>query len=164
MVQTLTTDPTLQVSIDRIVAKFDPDQIILFGSRARGDQRPDSDYDLLIVLPEVVDIWEPTADAYEELGYLPMSKDLVVAPPQTRLPRGATSAPSYARRFKKALSHMSALDPRTLAREWLAWPAADLRAAHVVLDHPDADARHAGFLTRRSRHRPVSGQRRSPNS
>jgi predicted nucleotidyltransferase len=29
-----------------------PDTVILFGSRARGDSRPDSDVDLLIVEPE----------------------------------------------------------------------------------------------------------------
>jgi len=28
------------------------DQLILFGSRARGDEKPYSDYDILIVLPE----------------------------------------------------------------------------------------------------------------
>ncbi len=36
-----------------------PEQIVLYGSRARGDHRPDSDYDLLVMLskrsPEVVD-------------------------------------------------------------------------------------------------------------
>lgn len=31
------------------MAALDPDRIILFGSRARGDARPDSDYDLLVV-------------------------------------------------------------------------------------------------------------------
>jgi len=33
----------------RIRAVSDPDQIILFGSHARGDFRPDSDVDLLII-------------------------------------------------------------------------------------------------------------------
>ena len=32
----------------RIVARFDPLQVILFGSRARGDARGDSDIDLLV--------------------------------------------------------------------------------------------------------------------
>ncbi|MBC7459975.1 MAG: nucleotidyltransferase domain-containing protein [Thermoleophilia bacterium] len=35
-----------------------PERIILFGSQARGDARPDSDYDLLIVLPDDADRWE----------------------------------------------------------------------------------------------------------
>ncbi len=33
-----------------IVAQFDPDRIILFGSHARGDSGPDSDIDLLVVM------------------------------------------------------------------------------------------------------------------
>jgi predicted nucleotidyltransferase len=37
----------------RIVKQFDPLQIILFGSQARGDARPDSDIDLLVVFPHV---------------------------------------------------------------------------------------------------------------
>ena len=38
--------------IRQIVAKVDPIAIYLFGSRARGDAREDSDYDLLIVVPD----------------------------------------------------------------------------------------------------------------
>jgi len=36
---------------ERIVAAFHPTRIVLFGSRARGDARPDSDVDLLIEMP-----------------------------------------------------------------------------------------------------------------
>jgi predicted nucleotidyltransferase len=34
---------------DVIVQEYHPDQIILLGSRARGDARPDSDIDILVV-------------------------------------------------------------------------------------------------------------------
>ncbi len=37
--------------VRRIAAEFDPDQIILFGSHARGRAGPDSDVDLLVVMP-----------------------------------------------------------------------------------------------------------------
>ncbi len=37
---------------DRLVAALQPRMIWLFGSRARGDARPDSDFDLLVVLPD----------------------------------------------------------------------------------------------------------------
>jgi predicted nucleotidyltransferase len=36
---------------DKIVREFQPEQIILFGSYAHGQPRPDSDVDLLVVLP-----------------------------------------------------------------------------------------------------------------
>jgi predicted nucleotidyltransferase len=37
--------------VRRIVRRFHPDKIILFGSQARGTPAPDSDVDLLIILP-----------------------------------------------------------------------------------------------------------------
>lgn len=39
-------------ALHRLVAQLDPDEVWLFGSRARGDHRPDSDIDLLVVLPD----------------------------------------------------------------------------------------------------------------
>jgi len=36
---------------ERIVWEFQPDKIILFGSYASGRPRPDSDVDLLVILP-----------------------------------------------------------------------------------------------------------------
>jgi predicted nucleotidyltransferase len=39
----------LQAVVARIVEKVDPEAIWLFGSRARGTNRPDSDFDLLVV-------------------------------------------------------------------------------------------------------------------
>lgn len=38
--------------LDRVVRFYDPDAVILLGSRARGEAEPDSDYDLLVVLPD----------------------------------------------------------------------------------------------------------------
>ncbi len=39
----------LQAVVGRIVSAVSPVSIYLFGSRARGDHRPDSDFDLLVV-------------------------------------------------------------------------------------------------------------------
>src|SRR5947209_8644958 len=36
--------------VKRIVQKFDPERVILFGSQARGDAGPDSDVGLLVVM------------------------------------------------------------------------------------------------------------------
>jgi uncharacterized protein (DUF433 family) len=38
--------------LDAVAAHFDPIQVILFGSRARGEAGPDSDIDLLVVLDD----------------------------------------------------------------------------------------------------------------
>jgi predicted nucleotidyltransferase len=41
----------IQELVDRIVREFHPERVVLFGSRAYGEPRPDSDVDLLVVLP-----------------------------------------------------------------------------------------------------------------
>jgi len=40
-----------------------PEMIVLYGSRARGDHRPDSDYDLLVVLTEKD--WQTVDELYQ---------------------------------------------------------------------------------------------------
>ena len=47
-----TSDPALVRIIRVLVSAYEPEQIFLFGSRARGDAGPDSDYDLLLVVPD----------------------------------------------------------------------------------------------------------------
>ena len=42
------TQSTVDHIVGTIVGQFNPYRIILFGSRARGDERPDSDLDLMI--------------------------------------------------------------------------------------------------------------------
>ena len=49
------TDEYIREVVDYLVRAADPDMIILFGSRARGDHRPWSDIDLLIVDPDSTD-------------------------------------------------------------------------------------------------------------
>ena len=46
------TDDLLDRMVRAIVAEVDPEQVILFGSRARGDAREDSDVDLIVVEAE----------------------------------------------------------------------------------------------------------------
>lgn len=38
--------------VRRLVDAYQPERIYIFGSKARGDQGPDSDFDLLVVVPE----------------------------------------------------------------------------------------------------------------
>jgi predicted nucleotidyltransferase len=41
----------IQKMVNRIVKEFQPERVILFGSHARGEGGPNSDVDLLIVMP-----------------------------------------------------------------------------------------------------------------
>jgi predicted nucleotidyltransferase len=54
------TDPILKryrAALDEIYGN-QIDRVILFGSRARGDYRPDSDYDVAVFLKSLPDRWE----------------------------------------------------------------------------------------------------------
>ncbi len=44
-------DPVLAEIVRRLAQAFQPERIYLFGSAARGDAGPDSDYDLLVIVP-----------------------------------------------------------------------------------------------------------------
>ena len=45
-------DPKLGIVVRRLVQAYQPESIYLFGSIARGDADADSDYDLLIIVPD----------------------------------------------------------------------------------------------------------------
>jgi predicted nucleotidyltransferase len=58
-------DPILAEMVRRLVEAYQPERIYLFGSVARGDAVPDSDYDLLIVVPDDA----PASRRSPDLGY-----------------------------------------------------------------------------------------------
>ena len=49
---TQVTDTLIERMVRAIVDEVDPEQVILFGSRGRGDERQDSDVDLVVVEAE----------------------------------------------------------------------------------------------------------------
>ena len=49
---TIVRDPQLAELVKRLVAAYSPERVFLFGSRARGEVGPDSDSDLLVVVPD----------------------------------------------------------------------------------------------------------------
>ncbi len=69
----------LPAIVGRIVRLVDPVRIVLFGSRARGTAREESDYDLLVVLDQVTDRRGTSIAIRRILADLPISKDIVVA-------------------------------------------------------------------------------------
>ena len=68
--------------VRRIVSLFHPERIILFGSHARGDAGPDSDVDLLIVMPYFGSRWEKQVEIRLALKSIPIPKDIVVTTPE----------------------------------------------------------------------------------
>lgn len=53
--------------IEQLVEMMHPEQIWLFGSRARGTARPDSDWDLLVVLPDSTNVSLDLSSIWGEL-------------------------------------------------------------------------------------------------
>jgi predicted nucleotidyltransferase len=68
--------------VKRIVKKFHPQQIILFGSHARGEAGPDSDVDLLVVLPVRGSIRNKRLAIRAALRDMPFPIDIVVTTPE----------------------------------------------------------------------------------
>ena len=77
MTQTRDEQAVLDEIVRRIVQVADPDKIILFGSHARGDAGPDSDYDVLVVAPSEEDISERAAPIYRAMSGLLVPYDIV---------------------------------------------------------------------------------------
>jgi predicted nucleotidyltransferase len=96
----LTDDQILAEMVRRLREAFQPERIYLFGSKARGDIGPDSDYDLLIIVPDeappeqkrsrlayqalrgtrtAADVLVLTKDAFDSRLHLPASLPAIVA-------------------------------------------------------------------------------------
>jgi predicted nucleotidyltransferase len=72
----------IPVMVRRLVEGFQPLQVILFGSYARGSARSDSDVDLLVVVPSDADRHQLTVDMRRRLAGLGVAKDIVVTTPE----------------------------------------------------------------------------------
>jgi predicted nucleotidyltransferase/DNA-binding XRE family transcriptional regulator len=75
-------DGAIQTMVDRIVDRFKPDKVILFGSRARGDARPDSDVDLMVVMDIQGSRRKAQLDVRQAVHDVPVSKDVIVTSPE----------------------------------------------------------------------------------
>jgi uncharacterized protein len=66
----------------RLAREFEPDRIILFGSYARGTAGPDSDADLLVVMPVHGSRRRKAAEMERSLAGVGLPKDLLLATPE----------------------------------------------------------------------------------
>lgn len=65
-------------AVQRIVDEVHPLSIVMFGSAARGDVGPNSDLDLLVIMPDGVDRRETTYRIYRRLRGLGCATDIIV--------------------------------------------------------------------------------------
>ena len=80
----MSTIPVSQVIdqlVYRIVEASNPLKVILFGSAARGELTPDSDIDLLVVMPEGTHRRHTAQFLYRQIRGLGISFDILVATP-----------------------------------------------------------------------------------
>lgn len=89
----MTTAELIADMTARIARDFDPLRIILFGSHARGEATPDSDIDLLVVLPEATNKRQSAIEIRRALRDFPASKDIIVTTPDEIARRGDLIGP-----------------------------------------------------------------------
>lgn len=77
-----TTEQAIQMMVDRLVERFDPDQIILFGSQARGTAGPGSDVDLLVIMPVSGSKREKRVEMRVALHDIAVPTDILLATPE----------------------------------------------------------------------------------
>jgi predicted nucleotidyltransferase len=91
------TDELLREAVRRIVLAGNPQKIVLFGSRARGDHRADSDLDLLIIENSDLPRYKRSPRYYRSLRGLFLAKDIVVWTPMKSSPGRLFPTPSSPR-------------------------------------------------------------------
>jgi predicted nucleotidyltransferase len=75
------SDPALAEVVRRLVAAYEPERIYLFGSVARGDAGPHSDYDILLIVPDGASPERQRSRlAYQALRGTGVAADVVVWP------------------------------------------------------------------------------------
>ena len=72
------TSDVISIMVNRIVMKFQPIRIVLFGSQARGDATESSDIDLLVIMNDVKDTRQAAIAIRRLLKDMPVSKDIIV--------------------------------------------------------------------------------------
>ena len=73
------SDAVLAELVRRLVDAYEPERIYLFGSKARGDTDADSDYDLLVVVPDDAPAERKRSRlAYERLWGTGVAADVLV--------------------------------------------------------------------------------------
>jgi len=75
-------DDLVREIVRRIVDTALPEKVILFGSRARGDARPNSDFDVLVIKQSDEPRYCRSAPLYVALADLPVEVEVMVYTPE----------------------------------------------------------------------------------
>jgi len=76
------SEDLIQDIVRRIVATAQPEKVILFGSRARGDARPDSDFDMLVIKQSPEPRYRRSVPLYVALAEVPAEVEVLVYTPE----------------------------------------------------------------------------------
>jgi uncharacterized protein len=76
------SDDLVRDIVRRIVETAQPDKIILVGSRARGDARADSDFDVLVIKESSEPRYRRSVPLYVALANLPAEVEVMVCTPK----------------------------------------------------------------------------------
>jgi len=79
---TVPTREILDEAVRRILSVVKPRRIILFGSAARGNMGPESDLDLMIVMPNGIHRRKTSVEIYRALRGIGAPKDVIVVTEQ----------------------------------------------------------------------------------
>jgi len=77
-----TRQEEIKKMVELIVERFHPEKVILFGSHARGEAGPDSDVDLLVVMPVRGSRREKAVQIGVALQDIRVAKDIIVTTPE----------------------------------------------------------------------------------
>jgi len=75
------TEQLLEEIVTKITAVGSPLKIVLFGSRARGDAKPDSDLDLLVIEESEASTFKTASRYHVALAEIRIPKDVIVHTP-----------------------------------------------------------------------------------
>ena len=67
--------------VDRIVRTLDPERVVLFGSHGRGEGRPESDFDVLVIKESDEPRYQRSVPLYKALADWPAEVDVLVYTP-----------------------------------------------------------------------------------
>jgi HEPN domain-containing protein/predicted nucleotidyltransferase len=125
---------TVEAIVERLVTGYAPDRIILFGSRAAGEARPDSDVDLVVVKETDRRPIDRRIEVERLLADRVVPVDVIVYTPGELRRLFAVGSPF----IEDLMEHGRVLYMRTATAAWLREAQDELDSAVILRDHDKA--------------------------